>query len=102
MFFSWLAPGASALSRFASSQLASVAWCQFAIRIASIRCCKTWLAQADWRAIWIVSMAEEFIRKREPRNIAQFAVSDLHSVYTQTDITELRCGHIIVVHDYLG
>src|SRR5438067_9297113 len=63
MFFNWFAPGASALSRFASSQLASVTWCQFAIRIASIRCCKTWLAQADSRAIWIVSMAEEFIRK---------------------------------------
>src|SRR5207248_5621839 len=90
MFFSWLAPGASALSRFASSQLASVAWCQFAIRIASIRCCKTWLAQADWRAIWIVSMAEEFMRKRDPRNMEEIAVAIVHSIKEKVFRTVVR------------
>ena len=50
------------------------------MRIDSIRCCKIWLAQAESRAIWIVSIADEFIRKSEPRNKAEIAVAMVHSI----------------------
>src|SRR5438477_4749539 len=101
MFVNWLAPGASVLSRFVKSQVASVTWCQFAIRIDSIRCCKTWLAQAASRAIWIVSMAEEFIRKREPRNKADTAVAMVHSTKAKPVCSALERRSIVLRRQHL-
>src|SRR5205085_1303020 len=72
-----------------------VTWCQFAIRIASIRCCKTWLAHAASRAIWIVSMADEFTRKREPRNKAETAVAIVHSIKANAVCSVVRLRRIL-------
>src|SRR2546428_14080264 len=50
------------------------------MRMASMRCCRTWLAQAASRAILIDSMVEVFTVKSEPRKRAQTAAAMADSI----------------------